>query len=665
MKIELKINKLRKSIEKHNYNYYVLENPLISDGEYDNLFRKLELLESKNPQLIKPDSPTQRVGSNPIKKFKKNQHIIPMLSLQNAINEKELINFNQRIEKKLNKKNINYIAEPKLDGVGVEIIYDNGTLSRGSTRGDGFIGEDITHNLKTIKSIPLVLRKTRIPIPNTLSIRGEVFILKEDFLYLNNKQKLNNKPLFANPRNAASGSLRQLDPKLTAKRELSIYFYDPGFIKGANFINHHDFLKCIKKWGLPINPLIKKINGVNEIIKYHKNLESKRNKIPYEVDGTVFKINNYLKRQDLGTRSRSPRWAIAGKFKPQQATSTINNIKIQVGRTGALTPVAQLEPTYVGGVTVTNATLHNQDEITRKDIRIGDSVLIERAGDVIPKIVKVIKEKRSKNTIPFLIEPICPSCKHNAHRIENESILRCENISCPKQIKEKIKHFCSKPAMNIEGLGEKIIDQLVNKNIIKSVDQIYILTKKQLSNLEKLGDKSAQNLLNSINNSKKVSFPKFIFALGIRNVGEHTSKVLAKFYNNDIEKFQKTNINTLIEIHEIGPIVSESIINFLSNKKNIKIINNCLSNGIIFEKNKINNTQKLSGEIFVFSGAMKIFKRIEAKALLEKHGARVSNAISKNTTHLIIGSSPGSKLVKAKKLNITILNENDFLKLLK
>ncbi len=665
MNVKSEIVKLRRAIENHNYNYYVLDNPIISDGEYDILFRKLESLESKNPDLVSSISPTQRIGSKPISQFKKVQHKIPMLSLANAMDNDELVAFNERLKKRLNEKILNYIAEPKLDGLGVELVYKNGIFTKGSTRGDGFIGEDITHNLKTIKSLPLTLRETDFPFPKTLEIRGEVFILKKDFKNLNTEREKNQKSVFANPRNAAAGSLRQLNPKITAKRPLSIYLYDGGFIEDMNFKNHSNFLKYIQKWGLPVNPLIKEVNGIDEVILYHQNLERKREQIPYEIDGTVFKINNYLDRKSLGARSRSPRWAIAGKFKAQQSTTIINNIEVQVGRTGALTPVAKLNPTYVGGVTVTNATLHNQDEIDRKDIRIGDTVLIERAGDVIPKIVKVIKEKRPKKTRPFLIKSICPSCAHMAKRLNEESILRCLNISCPKQIKEKIKHFCSKNAMNIEGLGDKIIDQLVDKNIILSIDQIFKITKHQLSNLERLGDKSAVNILEAIQKSKKTSLSKFIYALGIRNVGEHTSKILAKTFNNNLNKFQRTDFNTLIEINEIGPIVANSIINFFSNKVNLIIIENCLKNGVVFDNIKLNISKKFSEKRFVFSGTFKNIKRKLAQEQIEKNGGFVSSSISKNTDFLILGESPGSKLKKAKKLEIPILNEQEFLIMIK
>ena len=664
MNLESRINKIRKVIAEHNHSYYVLDNPSISDGEYDLLLKELHYLESKNPKLITAESPTQRVGSSPISEFKKVNHRTPMLSLANAMNKGELNAFNKRLKKELNLENIQYIGEPKLDGLGVELIYEKGTFVKGLTRGDGFTGEDVTHNLKTLKSLPLILRESETPIPNILEVRGEVFILKDRFKKLNIRQEKKKKPLFANPRNAAAGSLRQLDPQITAKRPLSIFLYEAGFIEGLQFDNHFNFLKCIKNWGLPVNPLIKELYNADGITKYHKNLEEKRNKIAYEIDGSVFKINNYLERQILGSRSRSPRWAIAGKFKPQQATTMINTIKVQVGRTGALTPVAKLNPTFVSGVTVTNATLHNQDEINRKDIRIGDTVLIERAGDVIPKVVKVIIEKRPKNSEPFIIKPICPSCEEIIKPLENEAILRCENILCPAQIKERIKHFCSKLAMNIDGLGEKIVNQLVDKNIVQSFDQIYTLSKDQLVGLEKFGEKSAENLLYAIENSKNPSMSRFIYSLGIRNVGEHTSKVLTHYFNNNLNKLTEAEFDTLIAINEIGPTIATSIIDFWSKDINNIVVKNCFNNGINFKIKNDNFSTKLSGITFVFTGSMEKLKRKTAKENAEKHGARVSSSISSKTSYLIAGNSPGSKLAKAKKLNVSIIDENEFIKII-
>ena len=459
MKHKERIVELQKTINEHNYKYYVLDNPSISDSEYDLLFKELDDLERRlGPGSFDPNSPTQRVGAEPLEGFKRIEHQVPMLSLSNAMNDEQLTAFHKRSVSSLEMDSITYIAEPKLDGLGVELVYENGDLLHGSTRGDGLAGEDITHNLKTIRSIPLKLRDDDISIPSLLEVRGEVFIEKSDFKKLNQKQELAGRQAFANPRNAAAGSLRQLDPAITAERPLSVYFYESGLVEGLIFETHLSFLESIKLLGFPVNPLIKPVVDDQGMINYHKQTEQKRNKLPYEIDGTVFKINEYSLRNKLGARSRSPRWAIAGKFKGQQATTTIKDIETQVGRTGALTPVAKLEPVFVAGVTVSNATLHNQDEIDRKDIRIGDTVLIERAGDVIPKVIKVIKDKRPNASLPFHIPTICPVCDQKAYRSEDEAVWRCSNISCSRQIKARIQHFASKSAMDIDGLGEKVVD---------------------------------------------------------------------------------------------------------------------------------------------------------------------------------------------------------------
>ena len=450
-----RITELREIIDDHNFKYYVLDQPVISDGEYDTLFRELESLEKSNPEFFNEGSPTQRVGTEPITAFDNIEHSIPMLSLANAMGNNELTSFHERSIKSLETDSILYAAEPKLDGLGVELVYSNGELTHGSTRGDGFKGEDVTHNIRTIRSIPLKLREKEIPAPVVLEVRGEVFISKKDFSNLNNKQENEDRPLFANPRNAAAGSLRQLDPSITARRPLSIYLYEAGIIEGRTFKTHIAFLETLRMWGLPVNPLIKTVKDDSGIINYHNELEESRNEIPYDIDGTVFKVNDYDLRHRLGARSRSPRWAIAGKFKAQRATTIIKDIEVQIGRTGALTPVAKLDPVFVSGVTVSNATLHNQDEIDRKDIRIGDTVLIERAGDVIPKVVKVIIEKRPKNSSQFKLPRKCPVCEHGVYQLDGEAILRCGNTSCIKQVKARIEHFCSKGAMDIDGLGRR------------------------------------------------------------------------------------------------------------------------------------------------------------------------------------------------------------------
>ena len=661
MNPEKRIDELRGIIQDHNYRYYILDDPTISDGEYDILLCELENLEKENPELITPDSPTQRVGSTPVTEFGTIEHRIPMLSLANAMNEEEFVAFDKRMQKGLDTDSVTYMAEPKLDGLGVELVYENGLLVYGSTRGDGYTGEDITHNLKTIRGIPLSLRIVDITVPALLEVRGEVFIRKDDFIALNKKQELDEKPPFANPRNAAAGSLRQLDPKITVDRPLSIYCYEGGMINDQTFPDHASFLDALKKWGLPVNPFVQVVTGPDGIISYHRELEEKRNDLPYEIDGTVFKINNYNEREKLGSRSRSPRWAIAGKFKAQQATTVINDIDVQVGRTGALTPVAKLNPVYVAGVTVTNATLHNQDEIDRKDIRIGDTVLIERAGDVIPKVVKVITEKRPNGTKPFQIPAECPACGHGAHRPEGEVILRCGNISCPRQIKGRIQHFASKLAMNIDGLGVKVIDQLVEEGLLKTIDDLYSLNQESLAALDRLGEKSAGNLIEAISNSKETTFARFVYALGIRNVGEHIAKVLEKQFSGNLGEFQNADVEELENIDEIGPIVAETVVQFWSDKSNKLIVQNCLDKGVSLAEIEIKEYQPFEGQIFVFTGSLEKFTRKNAKDMVEDLGGKASSSVSKNTDFVVAGPGAGSKLKKAEELGIDVLTEDEFL----
>jgi DNA ligase (NAD+) len=658
-----RIKELRGIISEHNFKYYILDDPIISDSEYDLLFRELEKLENINKSFISSDSPTQRVGSKPSSKFEVVQHRLPMLSLANAMDDEELTQFNERIKKKLNINSFEYIAEPKLDGLGVELIYEKGLFVKGSTRGDGLNGEDVTLNLRTIKSLPLKLRNSEKSIPDLLEVRGEVFIRKYDFNSMNKSQLKNNKPVFVNPRNAAAGSLRQLDPSITATRPLSIYLYEAGVIEGATFNNHITFLMALKLWGLPTNPLIKKVKGAKGIVGYHKNLEKNRNAIPYEIDGSVLKVNDYQLRNELGTRSRSPRWAIAGKFKAQQATTIVRNINIQVGRTGALTPVASLEPVFIAGVTVSNATLHNQDEIDRKDIRIGDTVIVERAGDVIPKIIKSISEKRTKNSVPFKIPKVCPDCNSQAYLNKDEAVWRCPNTSCISQIKGRIQHFCSRKAMDIDGLGEKIIDQLVEQNLIDSISGIYSLVKEDLLKLERFGEKSVKNMLKSIEKSKKTTFSKFIFALGIRNVGEHISKLLEKYFQGNLEKFMNCSKEEIESIDGVGIIVSNNIERFWHEKTNIRIVRECINSGIKLNYQGNEEGHHLNGKTFVFTGTLDKLNRSTATRTVESWGAKASGSVSKKTDYLIAGPGAGSKLEKAKKLNIKILTEPEFLKM--
>lgn len=661
MKPKDRIAELRKILNEHSYRYYIINDPTISDGEYDHLFRELELLENDDPALINIDSPTQRVGSSPALEFGTIKHNVPMLSLSNAMNREEMIAFNERMKKGLDKKSITYMAEPKLDGLGVELVYENGVLAHGTTRGDGFNGENITHNLRTIRAVPLSLRKEEIPYPNLLEVRGEVFIKKNDFILLNKNQESKGLSLFANPRNAAAGSLRQLDPTITADRPLSIYCYEAGKIDGNEFQDHQSFLNALKNWGLPVNPLIKIVVDALGLTSYHEELEKKRNQLPYEIDGTVFKINDYNAREVLGARSRSPRWAIAGKFKAQQGTSIIRDIDIQVGRTGALTPVARLDPVQVAGVTVANATLHNQDEIDRKDVHIGDTVLIERAGDVIPKIIKVIIDKRPHGTKRFRIPDNCPACNQTIYRSESESIFRCYNILCPKQIKGRIQHFASKRAMNIDGLGHKIIDQLVEDKKITSIADLFSLESSELKELDRLGEKSAENLVKAVSFSKNTTFARFVFALGIRNVGEHVAKILEKQFSSDLTEFIKTNYDKLIEIDGVGPIVAENIIQFWSDQSNQKMVQNCLDHGVILNKVVSSEEPIFSGQLYVFTGKLKKLNRDTANEIVEMRGGKISGSVSKKTSFVVAGPGAGSKLNKARKLKVPILSEKEFL----
>lgn len=661
-----KINDLRSELNDHNYRYYALDDPVISDAEYDRLLRELQSLEDAHPDLIADDSPTQRVGAPPLDGFGNIRHRIPMQSLANAMDTEEILAFHDRLIRRLGKEQaIEYIAEPKLDGLAVELVYEKGKFVNGSTRGDGTTGEDITQNLKTIRAIPLALRVEAQAVPALLEVRGEVFIRKDDFLKLNIQQEANDKPVFANPRNAAAGSLRQLDSGITATRPLSIFCYQAGMVEGMTFETHSEFLIALQNWGFPVNPEIKILNGIEEAVAFHSDLESRRNTLPYEIDGSVFKVNNYDLQEKLGSRSRSPRWAIAGKFKAQQETTVIENIILSVGRTGAVTPVAKLVPVKVGGVVVSNVTLHNQDEIDRKDIRVGDTVLIQRAGDVIPQVVKIILEKRPANSSPFKMINTCPECDHDIYRPEGEVVARCQNLSCPAQVKRRIEHFVSKNAMDIDGVGEKLIDQLVEKNLVKSVDDLFRLSVDQLSDLERMAEKSADNTISALNNSKSTTFHRFVHALGIRNVGEHVAKVLGKAFGGNMEDFMKTNVEDLEAIVEVGPIVAETIVKFWADENNVNIVNNCFDLGIVLEPVNNETEQIFAGKTFVFTGSLESITRKEGKEIIESRGGRAAGSVSAKTDYVVAGKNAGSKLMKAEELGISVLIESEFLDLVK
>ena len=659
--IQSRLKILCNEINRHNIQYYNYDNPIISDSEYDALFKELIDLEAKYPNFVRNDSPSQRVGSTPLKKFSSIKHKIPLLSLDNGMTEEDLINFDKRIKKNLNvSSDIEYVLEPKLDGLAVELIYENGIFTTGSTRGDGFLGENITQNLKTINQIPLNINNTF----KTIEIRGEVFINKSDFIKLNKKRLSENEQPFANPRNCAAGSLRQLDSSITSSRPLKIFCYAPGYLDGITFNSQQEFLQTIPSWGFPVNPLVEIGYGSDFIINYLQKIESIRNELNYEIDGIVCKVNKFNYQNILGNKSRSPRWAIAGKFKAQQVTTRIINIIASVGRTGAITPVAKLKPVEVGGVVVSNATLHNQDEINKKDVRVGDSVLLQRAGDVIPEIVKVIKEKRPNGTSKYILPKFCPVCNSTIDKPVDHAVFRCKNYHCAAQIKGRITHFVSRNAMNIDGFGEKIINQLVDSNLINDVSDIFNLNKNDLINLDRMGDKLANKLLNSVENSKNITLSKFIYALGIRNVGEQSSKNIINHFKSNLDKLENATIDELESIPDVGKIMAQSIFDFFNDDDNKLLISRCISSGLNFENKFLSKNLKLNELNFVFTGTMTTLSRNEAKKMVEKNGGTTSNNLSKKVNYLVTGKNSGSKLEKAKKLSISVISEKEFLKLI-
>lgn len=664
-KAKKEIETLRHKIDEHNYLYHVLDSPVISDAEFDQLFLRLKKLEAQYPELITPDSPTQRVGATPLKAFATIEHDVPMLSLDNAFTEESIGAFDQRIHDRLKKHSlIEYCCEPKLDGVAINIRYENGFLLQAATRGDGSSGEDVTNNIKTIKMIPLHLRGKNHP--SILDVRGEVYISKKGFEKLNDQAAKTGDKIFANPRNAAAGSLRQLDSRITASRPLEIYFYGVGLVKGEwKPERHKEILEQLSEWGLRVNSLIKVEKGAEGCLNYYNKMFVERDKLPYEIDGVVYKVNSLAEQVSLGFITRAPRWAIAHKFPAEEAYTTIEDVEFGVGRTGALTPVARLKPVHVRGVTVSNATLHNMDEIRRKDIHIGDVVIVRRAGDVIPEVYAVVKERRPKNIKKIYLPKVCPVCHSAVEQVEGEAVARCTGgLICPAQRKETIRHFASRHAMNIEGLGDRLVEQLVDKKLINTIADIYELTQTQLENLERMGKKSAENVLAEIERSKKTTFPRFLYALGIREVGDATAKQLAAHFKT-LQTIQEATEEELQAVSDIGPIVAAHIAHFFHEQHNKKVIHKLLNAGIHWPAIKETKAMPLSGKTFVITGTLKDMSREEAKQKLEELGAKVAGSISNKTSFIIVGTDPGSKLEKAKTLGIEILSDNEFHKFLK
>jgi len=661
--IKKEIDKLRELIREHNYHYYVLDEPIISDYEYDNLLRKLIIMEKKYPELITPDSPTQRVGAKPLAEFKTARHLVPMLSLSNAFSDKELLDFDKRIKKYFPQKFFNYIVELKIDGLAIALVYENGILQRGTTRGDGFIGEDITQNLRTINSVPL--RLIKFNDIKRIEVYGEVYMNKVSFKKLNEERDKQGENLFANPRNAAAGSVRQLDSSITAKRQLDTFIYQATFPDGSDFKTHYEVLKFLYDAGFKVNPNIKECQTIEEAIEYCEIWRKKKNELNYEIDGMVIKVNQLYLREELGSTSKSPRWAIAFKFPAEQMTTVIKDIIVGVGRTGTLTPVAVLEPVFISGSKVQRATLHNEDEIRRKDIQIGDTVLIQKAGEVIPEVVKVIKERRNGIERKFSMPEKCPVCGSKVVKIEDEVASRCNNISCPAQVKERIKHFVSREAMDIDGLGTALIEQLVDKGIIKDFGDLYYLRKEELLTLERMAEKSSDNIIKAINKSKNRPLSNLIYALGIRYVGSYASKILSQRIDNLLDLKDET-LEDFINIPEIGPKIAESIVLFFNKKENLQIIRKLKEAGVnLGSREKKTTTQALEGMQFVLTGTLENFTRDEAKREIEQLGGRVTGNVTRKTNYLVLGKEPGQKYQKAKEIGIKILGENDFREMLK
>ncbi len=674
-----RVEELRQQINHHNYRYYALDQPVVSDAEYDKLMRELSDLEEAHPELVTPDSPTQRVGAAPATAFESYTHRVPMLSLSNAFGEDELLAFDKRVKRLLGMDedaDVEYVAELKIDGLAVSLTYENGRFVRGATRGDGFSGEDITTNLRTVKAIPLSMlgnskpesngqpgfefRTSRFEFPRVVEVRGEVFLLHEEFRRINREREEAGEPTFANPRNAAAGSVRQLDPSITAKRNLDIFVYGAGQIEGIEFDTHFEMLEAFQAWGFKVNPNIRPRKNIAEVQSFIDEWGAKRETLGYDIDGVVVKVNSLEMQDRLGFVARSPRWAVAFKFPPTQEATVIREINVQVGRTGALTPVAIMDPVEVAGVTVSRATLHNEDEIRRKDIRIGDTVVIQRAGDVIPEVVQVITDKRTGDEREFVMPSECPICGGDVERPEGEAVARCVNIACPAQIKERIGHFASRGALDIEGLGPAQIDQLVECELIRDPADLYRLSKDQILTLERMGEKSAQNTYDAIQGSKSPTLARLIYGLGIRHVGEHVAQVLADHFGS-IETLADASEEQLSQVSEVGPVIADSISAFFGEPENREVLGKLRDAGISPEvTTPVETRAGVAGKTFVFTGALERFKREDAEETVRRLGGRATSSVSKKTDFVVAGEDAGSKLQKARDLGVAVLTEQEF-----
>ncbi|MDI6619360.1 MAG: NAD-dependent DNA ligase LigA [Clostridiales bacterium] len=658
MDVAKRIEELRKIINYHSYRYYVIDKPEISDYEYDMLYRELEDLEDKHPELITPDSPTQRVGGEALREFEQVVHTIPLQSLQDVFSFGELRDWDRRVKSMINETP-EYIVELKIDGLSVALLYENGKLVRGATRGDGFIGENVTQNLKTVKSIPLVIKDN-----NLLEVRGEVYFPKKKFIELNEKREEAGESLFANPRNAAAGSLRQLDPKITAKRALDIFVFNVQRYEGKDLVTHLNSLEYLKDLGFKVSPERVLCKDIEEVIEQIKRMGEMRGGLPFEIDGIVIKVNSLAQREVLGSTAKTPRWAVAYKFPPERKKTRLKDITVNVGRTGVLTPMAILEPVRIAGSTVSKTTLHNEDYISEKDIRIGDNVIIQKAGDVIPEIIEPLIKERSGDEKIFKMPERCPECGAPVKRLDGEVAVRCTNITCPAQIRRSLEHFVSRDAMNIDGLGPQIISQLLNNGLVHDAADFYYLKYEDLIKLDRMGDKSVNNLLNSISKTKANELDRLITALGIRYVGQKAAKNLAKYFGS-MKGIMNSTEDEFLNIEDIGSIMAESIYNFFSNEKNIAFINKLKDAGVnmVCKQFGSEKDQPFAGLTFVLTGALSKYTRDEASAIIENLGGKVSGSVSKKTSYVLAGEDVGSKLRKAEQLNIKIINEEDFEKL--